>query len=91
MYIPEDGENFRRYGDYLFRIDPTNKKLKEYPKYLIKSDDSTSKLTKNDADYNTGHNNHKQEIQDYNATLGAGLKRNIGVSKILKSLGYEII
>ena len=77
--IPEDGETFRRYGDYLFRVDPTNNKLKEYPRYLIQSDDSISKLTKNDADYNTGHNNHKQEIKDYNASLGgAGLKRNIG-------------
>jgi hypothetical protein len=89
--IPEDGENFRRYGDYLFRIDPTTRKLNEYPKYLIEPDDSITELTKTSLDYTNGHNEHKQDIQDYNATLGAGLKRNIGVSKILKSLGYEII
>ena len=88
--IPEDGEIFRRYGDYLFKVE--NNKVDEYPSYLIDFfDDSLVKLTEKDTDYKMAHKEHKQEIQDYNATLGAGLKRNIGVSKILKSLGYEII
>ena len=92
--IPEAGESFRRYGDYLFRIDPTNNnKLKEYPKYKIESDDRLTQLSTKNTPLiiQKGHDEHKQDIQDYNATLGAGLKRNIGVSKILKSLGYEII
>jgi hypothetical protein len=88
--IPEDGENFRRFGNYLFKVD-TNNKVNEYPKYFIEFDDTLTKLATNSSDYESGHNENKQDIQDYNATLGAGLKRNIGVSKILKSLGYEII
>lgn len=85
------GQTYRRFGDYLFEVDTSNNKVNEYPKYYIEFDDSLTKLTTNSTDYIEGHNNNKQEIQDYNATLGAGLKRNIGVSKILKSLGYEII
>jgi hypothetical protein len=91
--INVNSEDFIRYGDYLFRIEPSTNSLKYAPKYVIDSNDDIQTI--NGDEKKEAAKTYKDEIERYNAAInpsstGAGMHKNMSIETLLNKLGYKI-